>query len=277
MHTAQVTTWGQPPKYVFVPDLPAFAENEVQIKVLGSGLHNVVRSKASGTHYISGPLPHYPGIDGVGLNTNNELVFFSSYATGGAMADYINVPQHACCPVPAGLDAEQVAALVNPGLSSWLSVKKRTSNLPQKFTAVVLGATSASGALGAELLRALGAGKVIGVARSAENLAGVDVDERVLLRDEVGETDYGGLEGVDMVLDYVYGPHAVHLLSTLKVEKPLQYVQVGALGGELNMAIPGAILRGKDITVRGGGVGSWQMKDMIVETPLMLEAFKKIN
>jgi len=280
MHTAQVTTWGHPPKYVSVPDLPAPAENEVRIKVLASGLHNVVRSKASGSHYTSGALPHYPGVDGVGINTasdGNELVYFSSFAAGGAMAEHVNVRKHSFCPVPEGLEVEQVAALVNPGLSSWMAVKKRTSGLPAGFTAVVLGATSASGALAAELLRTLGAGKVVGVARSAEKLADVAVDERILLRGLVEETDYEGLAKVDLVLDYVYGAHAVHLLRSLKVEKPLQYVHIGALGGDPDMVIPAAILRSKDVTIRGAGPGSWQMKDAALEIPLMLEAFKNVK
>jgi NADPH:quinone reductase-like Zn-dependent oxidoreductase len=65
MNSATVTTWGESPRYTRVA-VPEPASDEVSVKVIASGLHNVVRSLASGKHYASGTVPYTPGVDGVG-------------------------------------------------------------------------------------------------------------------------------------------------------------------------------------------------------------------
>ena len=64
---------------------------------------------------------------------------------------------------------------------------------------LVLGATGNAGRMAVEIARHLGAGQVIGAARSAEKLANLDVDLTVTL------DDLGPAADVDIVLDYLWG------------------------------------------------------------------------
>ncbi|KAF2496468.1 GroES-like protein [Lophium mytilinum] len=273
MHAAQVSTWGSPPSYVIVPE-PDNTPNTTQIKVLATGLHRLVRSRAAGTHYSSGNLPHTPGTDGIGtLTTTGQRVYFSTFATGGSFADVVCVPPHAVTPLPDDVDTIQAAAMVNPALSSWMALRTRTGSeeLKQGFTVLIMGATSASGRVAIEVARALGAGRVVGVARDGGKLAGLGLDECIVLRDPVTETDFGKLGDVDVVLDYIYGAPALHLFKSLKSARPVQYVHIGSLDA-VEVSLPGSVLRSKNLTIRGSGPGAWAVEEMGRELPELLKA-----
>ncbi|KAI0395247.1 hypothetical protein F5Y17DRAFT_457147 [Xylariaceae sp. FL0594] len=292
MHIAQVLSWSKGPEYLTVPDPDPTAStgDRVKLRVLAAGLHQVVRFRATGQHY-SAPasaqgsgsgsgdgLPHTPGIDCVAVDeSTGQLHYVLSMAPGfGTFAEYIVVDKSSSLhPLPltaSGIDAEAFAASVNPAMSSYLALKHRTdfSSLPANYTVLILGVTSASGRLAIRVARALGAGRVVGVARqdllassdSSQLLSALKsegLDEYIQQRDPVTDTDFSTLlkDGVDVVLDYVYGPLAVHLLSTLPVPAPgTQYVMIGALSGALDVPIPHAALRSKNITIRGSGPGS---------------------
>ncbi len=156
MHQAQITEWGQKPKYVEVPDLQAPAADEIRIKVSAAGVHNVVHSRASGNHYTSGSLPHVPGIDGTGTTEDGKLVYFSSFDVG-SLSGYVNMEKRRAMPLPEGLDPVQVAGITNPAMSSWMALKTRTTDLPKDFSVLIVGATSASGHVAIHLARTLGA------------------------------------------------------------------------------------------------------------------------
>ncbi|KAI0969621.1 hypothetical protein F4678DRAFT_439494 [Xylaria arbuscula] len=257
MHIAQVRDWSEGPRYVSVDDLPAPSENQLQLRVLATGLHQVVRSRASGQHYTSGQLPHPVGVDCVGRDVaTDKLFYYSNLQPGyGTFAEFLNVSKDAVIALPESVDPVSFAASVNPAMSSWLALKQRTSNLPGNYTVLILGATSASGRLAATVAKGLGAGKVIGVARDEAALAKVaGLDQFVVQKDPLTDTDFSQVEA-DVVLDYVYGDLALHALSTLSIQRPLQYVNIGLLSRK-EVAIPPAILRSRDITIRGSGPGA---------------------
>lgn len=101
-------------------------------------------------------------------------------------------------PVPEGMDPVQASALLNPAMSSWMALRTRTTNLPSTFTALVMGATFASGSIAISLARSLGAGKVVGVARNLATLETLDLDEKIVLQDPVEKTDFSKLGNVDV-------------------------------------------------------------------------------
>ncbi|KAI1111474.1 hypothetical protein F5Y14DRAFT_308826 [Nemania sp. NC0429] len=259
MHIAQVRDWSEGPQYVTVDDPPAPTESQVQLRVLAAGLHQVVRSRASGQHYSNSTagLPHNLGIDCVGRDVaTGKLYYHANLRPGfGSFAELLTVDRDAVHALPDSVDPAQFAASVNPAISSWLALKRRTTNLPENFAVLILGATSASGRLAALAARALGAGKVIGVARNEAALAATEgLDEFIVQREVVADTDFSKVE-CDVVLDYVYGDLALHALSTMSVRRPLQYVSIGMLSRK-EVAIPPALLRSRDITVRGSGPGA---------------------
>ncbi|KAI1497950.1 hypothetical protein F5X99DRAFT_344772 [Biscogniauxia marginata] len=260
MHAVQVQAWSEGPRYVNVADPPEPTENQIQLRVLAAGLHQVVRSRAEGTHYSAKELPHRLGIDCVGKDVaTGKLYFCLNIAPGfGTFAEYVTVDKSAVYPLPDGVDAAALAASVNPAMSSWMAITQRTVNLPPNYTALIVGATSASGKLAVHAARALGAGRVIGVARNAAALESVDgLDQRIVLGDPVTETDFSKVD-CDLILDYIYGDATVHLLSSLKTKKPVQYVQIGSVAAR-EASLPAQLFRSYDLTVRGAGPGAWRL------------------
>ncbi|KIW15384.1 hypothetical protein PV08_05430 [Exophiala spinifera] len=288
MHVAQVEKWGEPPKYTTVatPDPPDPASDDVQIKVTATAIHNLVRLRASGTHYSAKTLPHVPGVDGVGTTTaegGEEAYFFDYHGSSGTFADLVTVPKANVFPLPAGADPIQVAALVNPAMSSWLALRKRAFHLPPGFSVLILGATSTSGRLAIPIARALGAGKIVGCARSRDALdslrgvpagggGGGGLDSTLVLRDPVTATDFASLGHVDVVLDYVYGPPAEHLLHSVKaLDRPTQYINIGGLAGA-TITLHSRVVRSSKIVMLGSGIGSWTDDEIRDELPGLLRA-----
>lgn len=274
MRQAQISAWGETPKLLDVPELPAPGADEVTLRVEATGIHRVVRSRASGKHYSKGALPHIPGIDGVGTDNNGKRWYFVSFLSG-SLTEHVNIPRSSLYSIPDGVDSRQVAGGLNPAMSSWMAFKARTSNLQKDFTVLILGATSASGRVAIPLARALGAKKVIGAARNQETLNTLGLDKTITIASEVDQTDFSGLDDVDVVLDYVYGPLAVHLFQSLNTPKPVQYVHIGGLAAT-DITLPGDVLRSKDITLRGSGPGSWTMQALSQSLPDLLTAMQHV-
>ncbi|KAL1864204.1 hypothetical protein Daus18300_007801 [Diaporthe australafricana] len=278
-----VTEFGQPPKYTSVADLPPPSPSQLRLRVLAAGVPNVARMIAAGKHFITASLPYVPGIDGVGVDESvspAQKYYFSTLpANTGSLSEYVNVDRKSAVVLPGGTDEASVAALANPAQSSWMALRHRTANLPQGWSVAILGATSASGRIAVGIAKALGAGRIIGIARSESALAEVDgLHDRIVL-DGTGpaKTDFSKLGGhVDVVLDYVYGPAILALVSALRPTAEVQYVQIGVLSGG-DVTLPAALLRSKIITMRGAGPGSWTMLQLAAETPGMLEAVKDLK
>lgn len=278
MHTALVTKWGELPKYVEVetPPVPSADSDLIQIKMVSSGLHQVAKSRAAGTHYSAKTLPHVPGVDGVATTSDGKYVYFSTIATGGSMSEIINVPKKDTTPLPEGLDPVQAAALLNPAMSSWMAMQTRTFDLPEKFTVLIMGATTMSGTIAIPLVRSLGAAKVIGVARNVAALEKLELDETIQLEDSAEKTDFSKLGDIDVVLDYLWGPPTAHLFNQLASKVPVQYVQIGSMAG-LEANIASANLRSKQITMRGAGPGSWTFPQLVGEYGNILNALKGVK
>ncbi|KAI0534327.1 hypothetical protein GGR58DRAFT_64387 [Xylaria digitata] len=257
MHIAQVRDWAEGPRYVTVDDPPAPTKNQIQLRVLAAGLHQVVRSRASGQHYSANSLPHSVGVDCVGRDVTTGKLYYciNMQSSFGSFAELITVAKDTVHALPESVDPLSLAASVNPGMSSWLAITQRTSNLPKSYTVLIVGATSASGRLAVFIAKALGAGKIIGVARNEATLAKIEgLDKFIVQKDPITDTDFSQVD-CDVVLDYVYGDLTLHLLSTISVPRPLQYVNIGSLSRN-EIAIPPALLRSRDITVRGSGPGA---------------------
>lgn len=289
MLSVQVIEWGQPPRAVraLPPPTPTH-DTEVQIRVLAAGLHNVVRSRASGRHYSAGDralLPHTLGVDGVGVDiSTGATVYFSALGDGegdgGSFAELVNVRREDVVPVPEGVDVVQAAGLMNPVLSSWMALRKRVDFLregrKEGWTCLIMGVTSMSGRLAIKVARAMGASKVYGAARNEERMKTLALDGYILLKDDPSTTDFSAAASADVVLDYLYGPYmTAFLVGTVTSTHPLTYVCIGSLAG--NWAnIPSAALRRRDVTIRGSGIGAWAVEDTRGEVEGMLDVLRGV-
>ncbi|ETS74527.1 hypothetical protein PFICI_14393 [Pestalotiopsis fici W106-1] len=267
MQVAQVTAWTEKPRCATVPKPPAPQDSEIQLRVLAAGAHQVVRSRAAGRHYSAKTLPHLPGVDGVGRDESTGSIYYFMHISDhfGTFAEYVNVPRSSLVALPSGTDPVSFAASVNPAMSSWMAITQRTSHLAADWTALIVGATSASGRLAVHSAKALGAAKVIGVARDETALRAVEaLDDYIVLGDKMTDTDFSAVEP-DVILDYVYGDLAHHLLTSLRTKKAVQYIQIGTLSGKADMSLPGPLLRSTNLTIRGAGPGSWSMSALASE------------
>ncbi|MFT3723908.1 MAG: zinc-binding alcohol dehydrogenase family protein [Hyphomonadaceae bacterium] len=260
---------------------PVAGPGEQRIAVTAAAISHVVKSRASGEHYSSGgQFPFVAGIDGVGrLDDGRRVYFVMPQAPFGSMAEVVVVPERQCVPLPDDLDDVTAAAIANPGMSSWAALVERAGLKPGE-TVLVNGATGTSGRLAVQIAKYLGAGKVIAAARDKAGLgemAGLGADETIAL----GDADLDRrleqvfLQGVDVVIDYLWGASAERALiagaRAGEEARPIRFVQVGAASGQ-EIRLNSAVLRSSAITLMGSGIGSVPMRNLLGAIKGMLAA-----
>jgi len=280
MKAIQVTELGQPPKLIELdsPIVVGDAPEMVDVKLVASGVHGLVRSRAAGKHYSAKGLPHTPGVDGVFETPDGNLFYAAAISPrGGTMVEELKLPKRNLTPLPKGTDPVQAAGLVNPIMASWLALATRVTNLPENFTCVIVGATTLSGICAITVAREYGAGKVIGVARNPSKMEGLGLDHAIKLEDDVEKTDFSALPPVDVILDFLFGPIIPHLFRSLvNPPKVVQYVQIGSVAS-LTAELPADQLRSKNIVMSGSGPGAWSLQQLAQETPNMVNMVHKIK
>lgn len=263
MRAAIVDGKGEVPRFGDF-ELPVAGPGETFVNVTASALSQLTRGRASGAHYSAGATyPFIPGVDGVGRTTDGRRIYFVlPRSPFGAMAEHTVVPDGHWFELPDGIDDKRAAVIANPAMSSWAALTERARIQPGE-TVLVNGATGASGSLAVRIARHLGAGKVIATGRNAERLSLLNADAAIVLGDEPDqferEMSAHFVDGVDIVLDYLWGPSARSLLIAGAKVAPegaaIRFVQIGSVsGGEV--AIPAAVLRSSAIEMMGSGIGS---------------------
>ncbi len=274
---------GKTPIYADFPD-PVPSQAEVQVTVTTAALSNVVKSRASGTHYSSsGQLPFVVGIDGVGRLDDGRRVYFAlPKAPFGSMSQKTVIRPAQCIPLPDDLDDITAAAIANPGMSAWAALKER-AQFKAGETVLVNGATGAAGRLAVQIAKFMGAKKVIATGRNAEALKALPAlgaDVTIPLGD-IGDAfesalkqQFGG-DGIDVVLDYLWGPSAERIIiAGAKAGKdavPIRFVHIGSMSAP-NITLPSAALRSSAITLMGSGIGSIPMDAILKSIRDLLQA-----
>jgi NADPH:quinone reductase-like Zn-dependent oxidoreductase len=282
MRAAVVSDFSSAPAYAEFPD-PTARDGFVEVRMLAAGVHQLVRSIAAGAHYSSGDeLPFVAGVDGVAVLDGVRVYTGGCPDPLGTMAERTLVPAGWAVPLPDGLASDVAAAIVNPAMSSWLPLVSR--GLTPGQTVLVLGATGAAGSLATQIALHLGAARVIAAGRNPDALARLAADPRVTTISLAGGREElttalsaAASDGLDVVLDYLWGPVAEAALDALRSRSlsdggsAVQYVQIGALAGR-TVALDAAILRARRITISGSGGGSIDPALLFRELPKLLEA-----
>lgn len=278
MHAAVVNAIDQLPKFQNFAD-PVAGEGEIVVEIHAAGLHPIVKALASGQHYSGkGQVPLIPGVDGVGKLPDGRLHYcFASRPPFGTMAQQTVVGSKNCIPLPENLEPTQAAAIANPGMSAWLSLKLR-AGLAAGETVLVNGATGVAGQLAVQAARYLGARKVIATGRNMEVLTELGADAVVALTNDDAEMSpafaAAAEGGIDVVIDYLWGHPTELLLGALakafrpEGSKPVRLVEVGESAGK-TIALPGAVLRSIDLTMCGSGFGSVPLAEIIQVIPTL--------
>lgn len=273
MKAAVVESFGTLPQFADIPDPVATEAHQIVVDVVAVGLHPRVRSQAAGSHYTStDQLPLIPGVDGVGRDETGRLRYFVLHDTvHGSMAQRAVIDARRSVVLPPGADPVQVAAVMNPAMSSWIALRQRIGFQPGQ-SVLVLGATGNAGSMAIRVARRLGAGRVIAAGRGAPRMAGLHPDAIVALDDEPDVVaDQLGQEGstVDVVLDYLWGqPTADALRAIVPARRDdaqqLTWVQIGSVAGT-ESPIPSAALRATRLQIVGSGQGSVAPSSIVAE------------
>ena len=104
--------------------------------------------------------------------SRTERAYFSA-GHGGRTAQWLErtvVRRAQCFSVPEGLDDDTAAAIPNPGVSAWLSLK-HSAKLASGETVLILGATGVTGKLAVQVAKIQGAGRVVAAGRNEQVLS----------------------------------------------------------------------------------------------------------
>jgi NADPH2:quinone reductase len=253
---------------------PIAEENEVIVHVRAAALKPVDKQMANGSHYAAfRELPVVCGTDGVGCLDDGTRVFFGGARRPyGAMAERTVLRRVQCFVIPEELDDVTAAAIPNPGVSAWLSLK-HSAKLAAGETVLILGATGVTGKLAVQIAKILGAGRVVAAGRNEQVLStlhelGADStirldksDEELIaaFRREAGEKRF------DVIIDYLWGRTTEALLKAITGkefaigESETRLVEVGESAGS-TITLPAAVLRSTALTILGtGGMPSWDI------------------
>jgi NADPH2:quinone reductase len=277
MNAAVVRSFDAPPIYTTFDDpVPNPDAGEVLVDVTAAALHRIVKSLANGTHYGSaGVLPFVPGVDGVGrlqssfgqLPAGTRVLFGSARPPFGTFAEQAIASGAMLIPVPDALPDATAAAIANPAMSS--SVALMRAQFQPGESALILGATGVSGQLAVQIAKSRGARRVVATGRNPQALAELTTlgADATISLDQSPEALIAALRneiathGVDIVLDYLWGPPAEAFLDAIAQKglshaaPRIRYIQIGNMAGP-TITLPAATLRSSGLELLGSGFGS---------------------
>jgi NADPH2:quinone reductase len=264
MHAAVLHKIGTVPRYEEFPEpVVSDKDREAIVHVHAASLKPVDKQMARGLHFASGcELPRVCGTDGVGHLDDGQRVFFGgSRPPHGAMAERTVVPRAFTFPIPENVDDATAAALPNPGISAWLSLAYR-AKLVQGENVLILGATGITGKLALKMAKLLGAARVVAAGRNQEilkTLPDLGADATISLAlpaAELTEAFLREAEGVQVVIDYVWGAPAEAFMAAITrkefaaIQPEIRFVQVGESAAP-TITLPAAVLRSTALTILG--------------------------
>ncbi|WP_437959140.1 zinc-binding alcohol dehydrogenase family protein [Sorangium sp. So ce119] len=279
MKAAVVNSFGVPPSFQDFRE-PEAGDGEAVVTVHAAALSPIVKGLASGRHYASGASAGFvPGVDGVGIDGAGRRVYFLfPKAPFGSMAEKSLVASHMMVPVPENLSSERAAAVATAGLASWIALSRR-ARLQAGETVLVIGATGSAGSMALQTARYLGASKVIAVGRDEAKLERLTADVKVALNDDADSALRAQFDqGVDVVLDFVWGEPALRVLRAATKDRGsrageprLRYVQLGTVAGD-EIPVRGDMLRSTGLELIGSGIGSVAVKELLAGAGELLAA-----
>jgi len=288
MNAALVEAYDRPPRYTTFAD-PEPAEGEVEVEITAAAMHPIVKSLANGTHYgATGKFPFIPGLDGTGRLKDGTRVYFGVTREGyGTFAERAVTQSWMCLRIPDTLDDVAVAAMMNPGMSSWAALKSRAQFVTGE-SVLILGATGAAGELAVQIAKRLGAGKVIAAGRNPEALTrtkqrGADATISLLQDPAALTADFRkhfAETKIDIVLDYLWGQPAECLLDAISQKglkhtgSRIRYVDIGGSASP-TITLKAATLRSTGLEMLGSGFGSASLQQIMQAVDEFLTACAK--
>ncbi len=277
MRAARISSYGNPPAIEEIdgpgelgpyPDSPVGPAEVVEVQI--AGINPVDLAIASGKFDAGAPpLPYTPGMEGIGRTASGETVWFDScHFPWGSIAERAVISEGSGITLPPGIAPERAIAFGVAGLAAWLSLEWR-GELKDEETVLILGASGSVGQVAVQAARMMGAGRVVGMARSergrervlalgADAAIGTDADPDSLVTLIREATD----GGPDLVIDGLWGEPAAAALTAMKPRGRL--VQVGNSAGT-EAPITAGPLRGGLVSILGFR-NFWAPREVQVES-----------
>jgi NADPH:quinone reductase-like Zn-dependent oxidoreductase len=288
MRAAVLEDFRFPPRYRDTSP-PVAGEGEVVVQVRAAALTNLVRSQANGSHYSSATKPPFtPGYDGVGMDTEGMRVyFFSPRFPFGSMAEASVVSRSMTIPLAPELDDVVAAALGNPGLATWGALLGR-ADFQSGEAVLINGATGIAGKQAIQVAKYLGASRIIATGRDERALAqlgDLGANETISLRqpeENLLRRFRSALAGVQVVLDYLWGPSAEMILRAAAAhgspqgEPRIRFVQVGSMSGN-TITLNAQLLRSSGVELIGSGLGSLSAQQIRQSLNKMFAAVTQVH
>src|SRR5919204_4271469 len=219
MRAIQITEFGGPDVLVLRElDDPEPPEGFVVLDVLAAGVNWADTHQAENSYIAAAELPLVPGGEVVGTTPDGKRVV--ALTNGGGYAERAVAHQNLMWEVPDGVSDGQALALVLQGTTAW-HLLRTSAQLRERETVVVFAAAGGVGTIAIQLAKRFGAGRVIGLASSAEKRelverlgADATVDSRA---DDLTTAirDANGGAHVDVILEMVGGRAFEQSLSAL--------------------------------------------------------------
>lgn len=219
MRAVQIQEFGGPDvlEIVDLPD-PEARDGEVVVEVARAGMNFADTHQRQNDYLAKAELPLIPGGEVSGRTPDGRRV--AAMLPSGGYAEKVAVPRRALVPVPDEVSDEQAAGVLLQGLTAW-TLLQVSGRLERGESVVVQAAGGGTGTLAVQLAKRIGAGRVIGLASTAEKRelverlgADVAVDSRSEnLAEEILEANGG--KQVDVVLEMAGGAAFDACLSAL--------------------------------------------------------------
>jgi NADPH2:quinone reductase len=251
---------------------PAFGANEVLVKVMAAGINRPDVSQRKGNYPPPANAPQdIPGLEIAGIveEVGADVTRWQigekvcALVIGGGYAEYCNVPEGQCLPIPENLSFIEAASLPETFFTVWSNVFDR-GHLKLGESLLVHGGSSGIGVAAIQMATAMGS-KVYVTAGSdekckfCENLGAAKAINYKTenFSDEINKITNG--KGVDVILDMIGGDYTPLNLQSLADEGRLVMINMMKgkdVGIDLSLImrkrlnITGSMLRSRDVAFK---------------------------
>ena len=167
MRAIQMSEYGGPEVLELVElPVPEPGDGEVLVRVSRAGLNFADTHRRTNSYLAKDELPLVPGseVAGVRVDTGERVV---ALCGAGGYAEYATAPGALTFPIAEGVDDDSALALVLQGLTAW-HLYRTCARMSGGESVVVHAAAGGVGSLAVQLGKAMGAGRVIATASTAD-------------------------------------------------------------------------------------------------------------
>lgn len=240
---------------------PVYSENEVLVKVAAAGINRPDVFQRKGNYPPPAGAPaDIPGLEMAGTITaiGNKVTRWKigdkvcALAAGGGYAEYCNVPEGQCLPIPENLSMIEAASLPETFFTVWSNVFNDDFLKPGD-SMLVHGGSGGIGSTAIQMAKVLGI-RVYTTAGSAEKCAfceNIGADKAINYKTENfadAIKHLTGGKGVNLILDSIGGDYTMPNLASLTEDGRL--VMINAVKGK-NAGVDLALIMRKRLLITG--------------------------